>query len=160
VNWLGNGQGDGDTETGAYTLNGYNESAGGDISRNPGARWVIPTIDEWYKAAYYAGGTDGGYFDQQTASAYGTVDQYGNGWEWSESVATAGRILGGGLVEHENEKEYKECQLCDPSYRQDPAHEKIDDGLGFRVASVPEPSSVIALLGGLGSLLGIRRRRA
>jgi len=164
VNWLGNGQGDGDTETGAYTLDGYNGSAGGDIIANPGARWVIPTIDEWYKAAYYRGGTNAGYYDEPTASAYGTVDQYGNGWEWSESVVSVGpvdsRILGGGPVEHENEKEYKECQLCDPSYRQDPAHEKIDDGLGFRVAEVPEPSSIIALAGGLISLLGIRRRKA
>lgn len=56
VNWLGNGQGDGDTETGAYTLNGYAGADGGTIRRNVGAKWVIPSEDEWYKAAYYSGG--------------------------------------------------------------------------------------------------------
>ncbi len=53
VNWLGNGQGNGDTETGAYTLNGYFGPDGRDILRNPGATWFIPSEDEWYKAAYY-----------------------------------------------------------------------------------------------------------
>ena len=52
-NWLHNGQGDGDTETGAYTLNGYNGRDGRRIRRNPGAKFFVPTEDEWYKAAYY-----------------------------------------------------------------------------------------------------------
>ncbi|MBM3824768.1 MAG: formylglycine-generating enzyme family protein [Verrucomicrobia bacterium] len=52
-NWLHNGQGDGDTETGAYTLNGYNGRDGRRIQRNPGAKFFVPTEDEWYKAAYY-----------------------------------------------------------------------------------------------------------
>jgi hypothetical protein len=39
ANWLHNGQGSGDTETGAYTL-----SAG--ATRNPGAKWALPTEDE------------------------------------------------------------------------------------------------------------------
>lgn len=171
VNWLGNGQGDGDTESGAYPLNGYNDSAGGDISRNPGAIWVLPTIDEWYKAAYYRGGTNAGYYDQPTASAYGTVNQYGNGWEWSESVVSvgsvAGRILGGGygLLDEGLPVDFKGSSLGDPSKSGGPSLpwgyeipvENI--GFGFRVASVPEPSSIIALLGGMISLLGIRRRK-
>jgi len=53
INWLNNGQGDGDTETGAYTLNGYNGSDGRTIERNPGAKWCLPSENEWYKAAYY-----------------------------------------------------------------------------------------------------------
>jgi hypothetical protein len=52
-NWLHNGQGDGDTETGAYTLNGYTGTDGRRIRRNPGAKFFVPTDDEWYKAAYY-----------------------------------------------------------------------------------------------------------
>src|SRR5436190_1925357 len=48
ANWLNNGQGSGDTETGAYTL-----SLGQSVARNAGATWFLPTENEWYKAAYY-----------------------------------------------------------------------------------------------------------
>ena len=40
------------TERGAYTLDGANEG-GLDITRNPGAKYWIPSEDEWYKAAYH-----------------------------------------------------------------------------------------------------------
>ena len=55
VNWLHNGQGDGDPNNGAYTILGggglpYNPD---DIHRLPGAKWFLPSEDEWYKAAYY-----------------------------------------------------------------------------------------------------------
>ena len=59
-NWLHNGQGDGDTETGAYTLSGYRGTDGRRIRRNSGARFFVPTEDEWYKAAYYDPGKPGG----------------------------------------------------------------------------------------------------
>ena len=59
-NWLHNGQGDGDTETGAYTLNGYQGTDGRRIRRNPGAHYFVPTEDEWYKAAYFDPGKSGG----------------------------------------------------------------------------------------------------
>ena len=50
ANWLGNGaREEGDTENGSYTFTGYDVVS----KRNPGARWVLPTDDEWYKAAYY-----------------------------------------------------------------------------------------------------------
>ena len=63
ANWLGNGQGNGDTETGAYTLNGYNDDDGSWIQRNAGATWAVTSEDEWYKAAYYkGGGTNAGYW--------------------------------------------------------------------------------------------------
>jgi sulfatase modifying factor 1 len=52
-NWLHNGQGDGDTETGAYTLNGRMDDDKGTVRRNPEAKWFIPSENEWYKAAYY-----------------------------------------------------------------------------------------------------------
>ncbi len=53
-NWLHNGrpqgpQGPDTTETGAYDLNHPPEH----VVRNPGARWFMPSDDEWYKAAYY-----------------------------------------------------------------------------------------------------------
>ena len=67
ANWLANGQptgvaeDNGTTETGSYTLNGSNPS---NLARNASATWVIPTENEWYKAAYY---------DPSTSSYY----QYG-----------------------------------------------------------------------------------
>jgi len=69
ANWLNNGQGDGDTETGAYTLNGYNGIDGRAIIRNKGAKWFIPNEDEWYKAAYHRNdGVTGNYWDYPTAT--------------------------------------------------------------------------------------------
>jgi len=69
ANWLNNGQGDGDTETGAYTLNDYNGDDGRWIGRNAGAQWFLPSADEWHKAAYYkGGGTNAGYWDYPTQS--------------------------------------------------------------------------------------------
>jgi formylglycine-generating enzyme required for sulfatase activity len=50
ANWLNNGaQQDGDTENGSYTFTGYDTVS----KRNANARWVLPSDDEWYKAAYY-----------------------------------------------------------------------------------------------------------
>jgi formylglycine-generating enzyme required for sulfatase activity len=55
VNWLHNGQGNGDTETGAYTLLGGTPvpSNGLELARNNGALYFLPNENEWHKAAYY-----------------------------------------------------------------------------------------------------------
>jgi formylglycine-generating enzyme required for sulfatase activity len=59
ANWLTNNQpvgaeGNGTTETGSYTLNGaVTDAALNAITRNANADYVIPTENEWYKAAYY-----------------------------------------------------------------------------------------------------------
>ena len=67
ANWMQNGQGSGDTETGAYTLNGA--TSGNAPARNSGAQYYIPTEDQWYKAAYYkGGGRNAGYWDYATQS--------------------------------------------------------------------------------------------
>jgi formylglycine-generating enzyme required for sulfatase activity len=63
-NWLHNGQrSDSDTETGAY-LNIDNQTT---FARQPGAKYFIPTENEWYKAAYYDPNKGGagapGYWD-------------------------------------------------------------------------------------------------
>jgi formylglycine-generating enzyme required for sulfatase activity len=67
INWLNNGQGSGDTETGAYTLlhDGSPNptpipSNGTTVTRNVGATWFLPTNDEWHKAAYYQPAAEGG----------------------------------------------------------------------------------------------------
>ncbi|MBM4090418.1 MAG: formylglycine-generating enzyme family protein [Planctomycetes bacterium] len=49
VNWLHNGQGNGDTESGVY-VNVGNQSA---FTRSADAEYRIPTENEWYKAAYH-----------------------------------------------------------------------------------------------------------
>jgi formylglycine-generating enzyme len=67
ANWLQNGQGSGSTETGAYTLSGA--ISGTAPAVNPGASYFLPTEDQWYKAAYYKGGsTNAGYWDYATQS--------------------------------------------------------------------------------------------
>jgi formylglycine-generating enzyme required for sulfatase activity len=74
ANWLHNGQPTGlqdaaTTERGSYTLDGYTGADGTWINRNPGATWVVPTEDEWYKAAYHKNdGVTGNYWDYPTSS--------------------------------------------------------------------------------------------
>ena len=72
TNWLHNGQGAGDTETGAYTLRGgsVKPSNVASITRQAGARYFLPSTDEWFKAAYHdaAAGTAGKYFTYATGS--------------------------------------------------------------------------------------------
>jgi formylglycine-generating enzyme required for sulfatase activity len=72
TNWMNNGQGNGDTETGAYTLLGpYNAwgepSNGSTVTRNVGATILLPTEDEWYKAAYFSA-VDASYFNYPAGS--------------------------------------------------------------------------------------------
>ncbi len=116
-NWLGNGQGSGDMETGAYTLNG---ATSGIIHVNPGAAVYIPSENEWYKAAYYNGANstysvypngkntitqaDANYWESSgvvdvgygTGSSSGTFGQGGNAWEWNDAVSGSQRGLRGG----------------------------------------------------------------
>jgi len=75
VNWLQNGQptgaeGPGTTESGTYNLNGgTSNSALMKVSRSTTGNWVLPTVNEWYKAAYYSGGgTNAGYWLYPTQS--------------------------------------------------------------------------------------------
>jgi len=72
ANWMHNGQHGGNTETGAYTLLGGTPipSNTPTVVRNPGARYFLPSQDEWYKAAYHnaSAGTSGVYFDYATGT--------------------------------------------------------------------------------------------
>jgi formylglycine-generating enzyme len=76
-NWLANGQPIGaqdfaTTEDGSYFLNGATTNAAlMAVTRKPGATWVIPKEDEWYKAAYYDPNLNsgaGGYWAYPTRS--------------------------------------------------------------------------------------------
>ena len=212
TNWLQNGQPTGlqtaaTTERGVYTLDGYNGYDGRTIQRNAGWKWAVTSEDEWYKAAYYKGGsTSAGYWDypmqsnvptipsnditnpdggnnanfyqdgytlgspyyrtevgefENSESAYATFDQGGNVWEWNEAIVYQGsdyayRGLRGGSFDIYGDDGYLQASFRLYGY---PSNEGYD--IGFRVSEVvPEPSSIIALAGGLISLLGIRRRRA
>ncbi len=87
ANWLHNGQGSGDTETGAYTLTPGGISAN-NITRNAGALWAVPSEDEWYKAAFH-----------QPASAGGDSDNYWLYTTSSNAVPTTAQanIIGSGI---------------------------------------------------------------
>jgi len=75
-NWLTNGQPTGaqnasTTEDGSYYLNGAtSNSALMAVTRKANAKYVIPTENEWYKAAYYDPNKSGGagYWDYPTGS--------------------------------------------------------------------------------------------
>ena len=175
ANWMVNGQGSGSTETGAYTLNG---AISGIVLANAGAQVYIPTEDEWYKAAYYNGATStysrypngqnrirtadanyefavgsttdvGSYTDD--GSSYGTFDQGGNVWEWNDAVIGSSRGLRAGSW---NDDDYPLAS----SYRVNGDPSVENPNIGFRLASVPEPSSLVLSVLASGVVL-LRRKR-
>jgi formylglycine-generating enzyme required for sulfatase activity len=177
ANWMMNGQGSNDMETGAYTLNG---ATSGIITANIGAQVYLPTEDEWYKAAYYSAAntsyslypngqntittadanygnvvgstTDVGSYSGD-GSSYGTFDQGGNVWEWNDRVIYGyARGLSGGTFL------YDSLYLsASTSTIADPTLELIND-IGFRVASVPEPTSLLLTMLAGGVMLARRKR--
>jgi formylglycine-generating enzyme required for sulfatase activity len=204
TNWLHNGQGSGDTETGAYTLNG---ATSGIITKNAGAQVWIPSENEWYKAAYYdptknggAGGywlhanrsntmtsnnigvagaanyfaedfattpgiatysetqnylTDVGAYGANSASYYGTYDQGGNVWEWNDEVNLS---LERGLRGASWYPTFDGANNLASSNRYMIPEDIFDYSIGFRVASVPEPSGlVLTMLIGAGFVCHRRR---
>jgi len=78
ANWMTNGQGTGDTESGAYAITGsapnWTVSVPDASQRETWANGSTPYVllaseDEWYKAAYYKGGDyNAGYWDYATQS--------------------------------------------------------------------------------------------
>ena len=176
ANWMMNGQGGGDMETGAYTLNG---ATSGIITANIGAQVYIPTENEWYKAAYYNAATTsyslypngqdtittadanyGGAVGSTTdvgsytgdGSSYGTFDQGGNVWEWNDAVISgSSRGLRGGAFGGSEVFLRAAFRLSN-----DPTSEL--NNIGFRVASVPEPTSLLLTMLAGGVMLARRKR--
>ena len=176
ANWMMNGQGNASMETGAYTLN---NATTGIITANIGAQVYIPSENEWYKAAYHnaANATYSLYPNGQntitTADAnynsnvsstnvgtysgdpsfYGTYDQGGNAWEWTDAVTNnSTRVVRGGAW-HLNESL---LQSSNRDYSFAPEMEYY--ALGFRLAAVPEPTSILLSMFAGGMML-IRRKR-
>jgi formylglycine-generating enzyme required for sulfatase activity len=93
-------------------------------------------------------------------SAYGTMGQGGNAWEWNETAydginntADENRELRGGAWNGAS-------SLLGASSRYSINPTNGDYGVGFRVASVPEPSALSLLAVGLGGLAMMRRLRS
>ena len=172
-NWLGNGQGSSSMETGAYTLAG---AMSGIVTANTGAGVYIPSEDEWYKAAYYNGatttysrypngqntittadanynGTGLAHVGFGAASSSGTFGQGGNAWEWNDAVDGTGRVLRGGSCFYGG---YGDDLASSFRMNELPSAEFSD--VGFRVASVPEPTSVFLAIFA-GGVLVTRRKR-
>ena len=84
TNWLGNGQGAGSTETGAYTLSAIT----GIITKNVGATVYLPSENEWYKAAYY----------DPTTGPTGPGDNYWLYATQSDSAPTVGTANSTGVI--------------------------------------------------------------
>ncbi|QDT69453.1 Formylglycine-generating sulfatase enzyme [Planctomycetes bacterium MalM25] len=63
VNWMSNGQLNGGTEYGTYDLEGTPGYLVYDTRSDEG-EYFLPTLDEWYKAAYYNDATGGGYYHE------------------------------------------------------------------------------------------------
>jgi len=191
-NWLTNGQPTGvqdisTTEDGSYYLNGATtQEALMLVERKIDASYVLPTEDEWYKAAYHKNdGVTGNYFDYPTNSdiapsnlnidpdpgnnanfntsvftdvgafensfsSYGTFDQGGSIYEWTETVMGGLKpfVRRGGSFRNEQARLHANYRHWDSL----PGGNRT----GFRVALVPEPCTIVLM--SLGTLF-LRKRK-
>ncbi len=105
-NWLHNGQGSGDTESGAYVNIGNLIT----LVRQSGAQYFIPTEDEWYKAAYY----DPSGYDPDGP---GGIDPGPGYWEYptqSDTAPTAEAPAGTDMIN--GSANYWSGGFVDPTY--------------------------------------------
>jgi formylglycine-generating enzyme required for sulfatase activity len=94
--------------------------------------------------------TDVGAFTN-SASAYGTYDQGGDVFQWNDAVLGSSRDLRGGSWVTAVTGLKSSSRLLTPS--------DAGANIGFRVATVPEPSTWAMLVAGTASLLALRRRK-
>jgi formylglycine-generating enzyme required for sulfatase activity len=221
ANWLHNGQGTGDTESGAYTLLGgtATPSNSATVARNPDAAFALPTENEWHKAAYHHPASDGGDSDDywlyptrsnaeansdqppgaaaissnaanfnrndsiangyndgyavtgsttlvssqnyltavgayvNSPSYYGTFDQGGNVWEWTERAS-------GPTVRGRRGGSWSSSSFSLRSVSGESTLATNADGtMGIRIVVLPEPGVGLALLAVAGLVVGRRRGR-
>jgi formylglycine-generating enzyme required for sulfatase activity len=197
ANWLDNGQPSGDQNAGTTEESVYTIGTGANETRNPAARFFIPSEHEWYKSAYHKNdgltgnywnfptatdvqpysdqppgggapdpsntanytnndGTANGYNDgfavsgttvfsasqnylsnvgaySQSTSPYGTYDQGGDVWEWTEGlVRSRFRVYRGGSW---NEPAARLAS----SFRAADVPTQAANQIGFRIASIAGP---------------------
>ena len=149
--------------------------------RNSNAYYFIPTEDEWVKAAYWnstnlqtwanasssdlvsgspdptkwnyspSAGSEPWNVGSGSEELNGTYDMMGNVWEWNETLSHGSDLgIRGGAYASGAGTTLSSSFLSD----KDPYIE--DNDIGFRVASIPEPTTLLLL--GLGGVL-IRKRR-
>lgn len=87
---------------------------------------------------------------ENSESPYGTFDQGGNVAEWNETIVSGRGLRGGSFIYYDLFSLHASNGMGDY-----PVNE--DQSLGFRLAKVPEPSSLFLL--SFGALAMIRRRR-
>ncbi|MFH1369945.1 MAG: SUMF1/EgtB/PvdO family nonheme iron enzyme [Planctomycetota bacterium] len=169
--------------TSNYTLGVWDSTdawGGTNLYRHKDAYYFLPTEDEWVKAAYWNGtslqtyatiddtlpvaGDDTNY-DRAVGQPWsvgsgseelnGTYDMMGNVLEWMESPSNSGRytpgsdrIMHGGYYTSDSYYISSSPRTVNVVYFE-------NDSVGFRVASIPEPTSLMLL--GLGGLL-LRRK--
>jgi len=184
VNWLNTSKGSTPAykfdENGSFQLwqpgdAGYDPE---NLFRNSLARYFLPSVDEWYKAAFYdpvaevyfdfpngsntapipvASGTDpntaiynqAGPADITLAggpSPFGTVAQAGNVWEWEETEVD---LVNDNPQDNRGFRGYawfsisgNPIGLSSSGMHFILLPSNVGGDLGFRVASVPEPSSI------------------
>ncbi len=181
----------GDKSQGAYLFSGNNADAGDflGVDRDTavadyGKIYVIPTEDEWYKAAYYkpddsgyslyvngtdiaptmevetnyggSGGIYSGPWDVGTGAEEqnGTFDMMGNAWEWNETIT--GFYNNVFYRVNRGGSYWSDDNRLQSSFRADHFPSGDDRALGFRVASIPEPATFLLL--SLGILV-LRKRK-
>jgi formylglycine-generating enzyme len=110
-----------------------------------------------YNGAYYSKDylTEVGAFES-SFSAYGTFDQSGDVWQWTETTSESSKVVRGGAFNSFGTDAVSSAARIDcygPSV--------VSCSFGFRVASVPEPSSLAMVVGiALTALLYWWRKRA
>lgn len=188
ANWLTNGQGAGDTETGVYNLTA-DGIANNTVTRDAG-EWnsggvAVSSEDEWYKAAYYQPVSDGGdvdsYWLYPTASnSMATSDANYSGvgltdaGTYSHAASYYGTFDQGGNVWELNDTIIDASRGnrggsfitstgdMQPHVRGVDGPLYIDLKIGFRVSSlapIPEPSTYAAIFGSLALTVAFVRRK-
>ena len=179
----------GDKSKGAYQFSGDNTNPGDFLGIDRassistyGTTYVIPTEDEWYKAAYYKP-DNSGY--SLYANGLNTIPEADNGWNYYGGSYSAPWNVGTGTMEQNgtfdmmgNFREWNETLFSDDydtyrgirggsfgyfsdtlaSYHQASYYPYgVYDEVGFRIASIPEPATICLL--GLGVLGLVRRKK-
>lgn len=201
VNWLENGMQTGTSaavsmDSGVYTLG--SATSGNIVARNAGTQYWLPSVDEWYKAAYYNGSSSQytlyqtntnaapnptmtnfalanagnfstgtgpvsvGSYTNASTSSYQLFDMLGNVAEITDNNGTAGggtyRAMGGNYGSPLAALDAKSTPALNSTTLLSP-------GIGFRVAAVPEPGTIVLAGVGIAGLAGLdwmkrRKKRA
>jgi formylglycine-generating enzyme len=175
----------GDKSKGAYLFSGDNANPGNFLGINRDAAkttygiiYVLPTEDEWYKAAYYK--PDGSGYSLY-ANGLNTIPAADNGWNYSGGAYSIPWNVGAGTQEQNGTYDmmgniYEWNETFTGGYSVYPMVNRCRGGsfyndnsrfksgiwaaanpydeaniVGFRIASIPEPATV--LLFGLGGMI-------